>query len=108
MVGVVRMRSNTQNYKRLTMVCPHCEERAVVEDSKKVTRLVRELYFRCSNLICGFTFKAQLGIVATISPSSNPHPDVKLASVVPRRAAGRLVMGAANENEPEGQRLPAA
>lgn len=100
------MSTKMQNYRRLTMRCPHCEEQAVVEDSRPVTRTCRDLYFRCSNLHCGFTFKAQLAIVATISPSSMPHPEVILRSSPPRRNRGRLVP--ANDDFQQQQATPPA
>lgn len=81
----------------ITQQCPHCESRAVVEESRKVTRLVRELYFRCTYLDCGATFKSQLGVVAMISPSAMPHPSVILPSVPPRRKTKPVV---ANDDAP--------
>lgn len=62
-----------------------------------MTRLVRDLYFRCTYLDCGATFKSQLGVVAMISPSAMPHPDVVLPIVPPRRRAKPI---AANDDEP--------
>ncbi|WP_337186711.1 ogr/Delta-like zinc finger family protein [Phenylobacterium sp.] len=94
------------NYRRLTMKCPHCEEQAIVEDSRPVTRICRDMYFRCSNLHCGFTFKAQLAVISEISPSSAPHPGVHLPKSPPRRRAGKLVP--ANDNDGLAVAPPAA
>lgn len=99
------MPSKQTNYRRLTQRCPHCETQAVVADSRPVTRTTRELYFACSNLHCGFTWKSQLAIVAEISPSSVPHPEVRLPKVATRRHAGKII--ADNDNQ-AGDRLFAA
>lgn len=82
----------------ISLQCPHCESRAVVEESRKVTRLVRDLYFRCTYVHCGATFKSQLGVIAMISPSAIPHPDVTLPTVPGRRRPGKLVP--ANDDAP--------
>lgn len=82
----------------ITQQCPHCESRAVVEESRKVTRLVRDLYFRCTYVHCGATFKSQLGVIAMISPSAIPHPDVVLPTAPGRRRPGKL--HPANDDEP--------
>lgn len=62
-----------------------------------MTRLVRDLYFRCTYIHCGATFKSQLGVVAMISPSAIPHPEVVLPVVPPRRRVKPL---AANDDAP--------
>lgn len=83
---------STKNFRQLTQQCPHCSERAVVQDSRQVTRTVRELYFACTNLFCGATFKSQLAVLAMISPSACPHPDVILP-ILPPRIPRRRVAG---------------
>lgn len=91
--------SKTTNFQRLTMRCPHCDERSAVEESRPVTRIVRDLYFRCSNLDCGFTFKAQLCVIAEISPPAAAHPAVRLPKIPPRRRGGQVAP--ANDNQAE-------
>lgn len=39
--------------------------------------MMREQYFQCDSVACGHTFKALQEIVATISPSSMPDPEIK-------------------------------
>lgn len=98
--GRVHRVSTAKNYHRLVQACPHCDNRAIAQDGRTVTRTTRELYFQCSNVDCGATFKSQLAIIAMISPSSMPHPDVKLPFVAPRRRKPTGPMTPANENQP--------
>lgn len=56
--------------------CPHCQHKAIIRTSKKVSDLTREAYCQCSNLACGHTFRAVLEVVETISPSAVPDPVV--------------------------------
>ena len=82
----------------ISQQCPHCETQAVVADSRKVTRLVRDIYFRCTNIHCGATFKSQLAVVSMISPSAIPNPDVRLPLVPAHRRRGKITP--ANDDEP--------
>lgn len=61
-----------------SIACPHCEQKAIVRTSRKVTRVVREIYFACTEPRCGHTFVAQLAILRTLSPSACPNPLVNL------------------------------
>jgi len=58
--------------QRGIMRCPVCRARSVIRDSEEMTPLVRELYFICTNVDCGHTWKAQLEFVYTLSPSALP------------------------------------
>jgi len=58
--------------------CPHCGGRALIRTSKRVTPLVRHIYYRCENGECGHDFVAQLGILYSLRPSSCPDPTLKL------------------------------
>lgn len=64
--------------RRLGMPCPHCQNRAQVSASKQHTRTHRELYFLCTNLVCGHSWVAELEAVRTISPSGIPCPLIRL------------------------------
>lgn len=66
--------------KVLGMNCPHCGKRAQVQTSKEQSRTLRDVYFQCTNLMCGHTWVATLEAVRTISPASPiyQHPDVHL------------------------------
>jgi hypothetical protein len=80
------------------MPCPHCMSPAAVSDSRQITRLVRDVYLRCTSLECGAAFKAQFAAVAMILPSAVPHPDVKLPMTPHRRRAEKITP--ANDDEP--------
>lgn len=66
-----------QNY----MPCPHCHATSRVRTSETETPTVRNLYFQCLNVDCGFTWKAQLAVVWGLSPSAIPNPrlDIPMA-----------------------------
>lgn len=66
--------------KVLGMNCPHCGRRAQVQTSKEQSRTMRDVYFQCTNLLCGHTWVASLEAMRTISPPSlvYRHPDVHL------------------------------
>ncbi|RIJ88259.1 transcriptional regulator [Ralstonia solanacearum] len=63
--------------------CPHCGSVATIRTSRPVSRITRELYCQCSNVICGHTFVSLVEVVRTHSPSSTPDPEVA------RQLAGR-------------------
>ena len=60
------------------MSCPHCEGPARICQSRGFSRTVRELRYACLDVDCGHTFRAELVITHTISPSARPHADVRL------------------------------
>lgn len=62
----------------LMMACPHCESVARSRTCKTVTALYRELYYICTNYLCGHTWKAELNFVHTISESACPKPGLGL------------------------------
>ncbi len=68
----------------LRCLCPHCEALAKVRDSVRLTPLVKELRYQCSNLECGHTFVATLSIERTIVQSAKPNPRIKLPIGQPR------------------------
>lgn len=59
-----------------SMACPHCGTRAIVRDSKTLSKLVRKIVFHCQNYECGHSFTALLSVETTLSPSAIPDPDV--------------------------------
>lgn len=63
-----------QNY----MPCPHCHAPSRVRTSTQDMPTMRELYFQCLNVDCGFTWKAQLAIVWGLSPSAIPNPQIDI------------------------------
>lgn len=60
------------------MTCPHCDSHATSRTSKTVTDLYRELYYICTNVECGHTWKASLSFLHTISASACPKPGLEL------------------------------
>lgn len=64
---------------RFSINCPHCDSPAHVRTSRSLTPLCREIYFQCSGFVeCGHTFKAQLAVLSTLSPSRRPNPKIRL------------------------------
>lgn len=61
---------------KMLFKCPHCRSRSFVRTSRELSVLMRELYFQCSNIVCGHVFKAYVEVVETVSPSSHPDPDM--------------------------------
>ncbi len=55
--------------------CPYCRARARVRSSTEVSRTLRELFYQCSNIYCGHTWKSHLSFVGTISPTALVVPD---------------------------------
>ena len=60
------------------MSCPHCDGPARTRHSRRHSALYRELRYQCIDVDCGATFRADLVITHTISPSARPNPAVHL------------------------------
>lgn len=58
--------------------CPHCSQRAICRSSEQVTPIYRELVLCCTNPLCGWTGKAGLEVVWTLSPSATPRDGLRL------------------------------
>lgn len=58
--------------------CPHCDAPAITRSSDRMTPLLREIYFQCTNMFCGHAFVATLEIVRTVTPSQMPRLGVRL------------------------------
>lgn len=69
---------------RMPMQCPHCKSPAMIRTSRRVSVLVREIYYQCTNVVCGHTFKATIEIIKTLSPSTMPDPAIA-AQLNPKR-----------------------
>lgn len=61
---------------RMKLKCPHCRSTALVRSSRELSPLLREAYYQCNNIACGHTFKANVEVVLTLSPSSCPNPAI--------------------------------
>lgn len=62
----------------MAFTCPHCDHIANRRSSRHVTALLKESYYQCSNLRCGFTFAALEEVVRALSPPATPNPVVGL------------------------------
>ena len=62
--------------RKAGMRCPHCKSVAFIRTSKEVHPLMREQFFQCQSVACGHTFKVTQEIVATVSPSAMPDPEI--------------------------------
>jgi len=91
-----------QNHS-LAQRCPHCSSVARVRTRKHITFTVDDLYFQCSNLWCGCSWKSQLSVLHIISPSATPREglDIPVSPHVPRPVPandpGVLIPPAAND-----------
>lgn len=101
--SVSRVRTDRGNPRRLSTRCPHCTSIARVESKNAISPVYDELYFQCSNILCGHTWKAGLGFIHTISPSATPREDLNLP--VYHRPAVDLPKPA---NDPARPNLPEA
>lgn len=63
---------------KLRISCPHCGAGAFVRSSEQVTAMVRDVYLQCANHDCGFSWKAQLSFVHSLSPSAMARPGLNL------------------------------
>ncbi|WP_309866506.1 ogr/Delta-like zinc finger family protein [Luteibacter sp. 1214] len=64
--------------------CPHCQSRATIYSSRRLSPLVTEQYAQCTNLACGCQFVMQLGIVRMTMPSATPNAEINLPLVARR------------------------
>lgn len=60
----------------IMMHCPHCRSVSIARSSNVLTVTSRDLFYQCSNVHCGHTFRAVLEVNCTISPSAMPDPMV--------------------------------
>lgn len=66
----------------MRFTCPHCQSKARIRSSRKITPLSYDYYVQCDNVECGFTFQVMAHIQREISPSSIPNPDIILPGKV--------------------------
>jgi hypothetical protein len=65
--------------------CPHCKFAGRRRSSREITPTHRDIYYQCTNLFCGHTWKASETYDYGIVPSAIPDPRVTL----PLRAVSR-------------------
>lgn len=66
-------------------LCPHCGGPSHLRSSKSITPLYRVLYFICRDPECGHSYRGELTLLETLSPSARPNPKINL----PIKASGR-------------------
>ncbi len=89
-LGCLKSGFSVSELRLPSISCPHCEGPARIRQSRSFSRTVRELRYACLDVDCGHTFRAELVVTHTISPSARPSPEVRL----PLWSIGR----AANDN----------
>jgi|KBSSwiStaDraftv2_1062776.scaffolds.fasta_scaffold703924_2 hypothetical protein len=73
--------------------CPHCQQPGQRRSSRAITSTHREIYYQCSNLRCGHTWKASETYDYGLVPSGTPNPDVTLPQrpeITHRKTAGTV------------------
>lgn len=60
------------------ILCPHCRCVGHRRTSRPITEQHREIYYQCSNVACGHTWRATLSYDYGIVPSAIPDPKVSL------------------------------
>lgn len=74
--------------RAVRVTCPHCNAPAIARSSERVTPLVREFRYQCTNVegddFCGTSFVAVMEICRTIVQSARPNPRIKLPISKPR------------------------
>jgi len=59
----------------MRVICPHCQNKAIISSSSKLSDTVTDLYCSCSNVAdCGASFVFTLAYKHVLSP---PHKSVK-------------------------------
>lgn len=56
----------------MRVICPHCQSKALISSSNKLSSQVTDLYCQCSNVAeCGASFVSTLSFKHTINPPAN-------------------------------------
>ncbi|HEX8402262.1 MAG TPA: ogr/Delta-like zinc finger family protein [Allosphingosinicella sp.] len=92
--------------QRLSIHCPHCEQKARVRNSRAVSPTYKHLNFECTNFDCRHTFAAALEILYTIAPSARPNAELNLRTAPPRSRAAANDNGSAPIVLPGGPEVP--
>lgn len=63
---------------RLGVRCPHCDARCVGQRDRRISRVLTEVDYLCTNPECNHRFVVAVEAVRTIGLSSTPRTDVHL------------------------------
>ncbi len=83
--------------KSRCVTCPHCDAMAVTYSSRRLSALVSEKYYACSDVECGHIFVVSIGVVRSIAPSLKPNVEVNIPLV--QRRANDIVVGTPAPNQ---------
>lgn len=97
---------------RAKQLCPHCNSPARIRVSRRLSPLYRDGIVECQNLLeCGWRGRFGVELLATLTPSASPNPNVQLPQspyvlpsspyALPRRLAGKTK----NSNDPNRDQL---
>lgn len=95
-------RGGTMRANRSLMLCPHCNSPSLIRNSDRVTPVAKDLYMNCLNSDCGHTWKAQVSIVHTLSPSAMPNPEIEIPMAPPEYQRRRYPAGARGPGDDPG------
>lgn len=70
--------SRTPRATRLGVRCPHCDSRCVGQRDRRISRVLTEVDYLCTNPQCNHRFVVAVEAVRTIGLSSTPRADVHL------------------------------
>lgn len=81
--------------RRVTFTCPCCAHALVIRTSDKAAPCFKNLYYQCTNLVCGATFNGHQTINQQLSPSGVERPLIQLplAPALERTKAMRAMQG---------------
>ncbi|WP_374707561.1 ogr/Delta-like zinc finger family protein [uncultured Deefgea sp.] len=65
----------------MSIACPHCGEIMHIRDSRSVSIVSRQSYYRCSNLNCGHRAVGITELIGTVVPANIPNPQCNLKMV---------------------------
>lgn len=60
------------------MPCPHCSNTVRAIKSRTLSKMFKEITYRCTNEDCGHVFIAGLEVLRTVSLSATPDYEVKI------------------------------
>ena len=63
---------------RLAMKCAHCRSRCTGQRTADITELTMEVYYLCTNPLCGHRFIACIEVKRTVGLSSMPNPSIRI------------------------------
>lgn len=95
-------RQGTMRANRSLMLCPHCNSASLIRNSDRVTPVAKDLYMNCLNTDCGHTWKAQISIVHTLSPSAMPDPEIDIPMAPPEYQRRKYPSGARQPGDDPG------